>query len=269
MARFIMAQLCATDDYRKNLQKAEKTADNVKGYLKGDMVIFPEYFMYYQKAGTSKAEIAANSQPLDGPFADGMRQLAKEYGLWMCFGMNEQFTAEKSYNTTVLVSDQGEIIATYRKTHLYDAFHYRESDYYEPGDTLFTPVATPFGTIGMIVCYDMRFPETARIQALRGAEIILAPSAFVRGRNKVVHWESLVRTRAIENGVFVIAANHISPKVFMGHSLAVSPDGVVLTSGGYEEAILPVDVDLSEIQRVREQNPMLENRREALYQERI
>ncbi len=229
-------------------------------------MIFPEYFMSYYPAHTFPEVMVAAAQPLDGPFVRSMQELARETGIWIVFSINESFSQSQVYNTTILLNNQGEIIAHYRKTHLYDAFRYKESDLFAKGEPLFQPVDTPFGKLGLMVCYETRFPEVARYQALHGAEILLAPSGFVRGERKVTHWETLLRARAIENGMFVVATNHISDKVFLGHSAAFDPNGDILAIGSDDqEQLIPVTIDLSLVQAARDTCPCLVNRRPELY----
>ena len=267
MFTYVMAQLTSSTDESESLRKARRAAEQAKEKYACDMLIFPEYFMSYYPAHTPPAVLAAAAQPLDGPFVCEMQKLAQETGLWLVFSINESYSDSQVYNTTLVVNDQGQRVAYYRKSHLYDAFRYRESDLYAKGDALFQPIDTPFGKLGLMVCYDIRFPEVARYQALHGAQVLLAPSGFVRGDRKITHWETLLRARAIENGLFVIAANHISDKVFLGHSAAFDPNGDVLAIGSdTEEELIPVSVDLSLVSQARDACPCLKNRRPELYE---
>ena len=161
-------------DAALNLQKAgEKVREAVDRYHP-DLMLFPEMFMSLFPKGTDRATRLGSAQTLDGAFVSGMRKLAKDNHLWIVFGMNEKVEDpddDRNYNCTVMVNADGEIVATYRKTHMYDAFGMKESADNKPGDRLFEPVDTPFGKIGLFVCYEVRFPEIARYQRERGTNI--------------------------------------------------------------------------------------------------
>ncbi|MDX6632885.1 MAG: deaminated glutathione amidase, partial [Solirubrobacterales bacterium] len=178
---------------------------------------------------------------------------------------------EKAFNTSVLIAPDGERLAAYRKIHMFDVevggVAYRESEHEQPGEET---VLAPVGDIllGLTVCYDLRFPELYRILAVEGARAIAVPSAFtaVTGRD---HWEVLVRARAIENQVFVIAANQVgkAPPHYesWGHSMIVDAWGKILAQAPDEECFVAADLDLAEQERVRESLPALANRRPVAY----
>ena len=139
-----------------------------------------------------------------------MKQIAKTHGIWIIFGMNEKAEDpgdDRNYNTTVVINADGKTEAVYRKTHLYDAFGYMESADYLPGDRLFQPIDTPFGRIGLFVCYEVRFPEVARCQRKYGADIIVMPAAWTRGPLKSHQFRTLVTARAVENTVYLAACD--------------------------------------------------------------
>lgn len=265
--KFVMAQTMSGDVPADNLRKAEELIGRARAEYRADMVLFPEYFMYYYKARTPVEEIQASAQPLDGPFVTQMRRLARENRVWVLFGMNEapDNGDKRIYNTMVLLDAGGEIVVTYRKSHLYDADAFRESDIYQPSDRLFTPIDTPFGRLGLMVCYELRFPEVARHQALHGAQVLLSPAAWVRADLKPMHWKVQLACRAIENGIYVVAPNHYSPKVFLGESIAVDPTGVIIANGTEEEDLVPCAIDLGRVEVARKKFPNLINRRPELY----
>lgn len=266
MYTFVMAQLSSTTDENESLRKARQAVLDAKIRYQADMIIFPEYFMSFYPVNTPHETLVAASQTMEGNFVRSMCSLAEQNQLWMVFSINESCSQSQVYNTTLIINDHGIIVSYYRKTHLYDAFRYKESDLYARGDTLFQPIDTPFGKLGLMVCFDIRFPEVARYETLHGAEILLAPSGFVRGDRKITHWETLLRARAIENGIFVIAANHISDRVFLGHSIAIDPNGDTLVIGSdSEEQLIPVSFDPSAVQEAREACPCLNNRHPELY----
>lgn len=266
--KIVMAQLTSTPDATENLQKARSTVKKARALYNADFVVFPEAFMSHFPKGTPPDIAIDSAQSLDGPFVTAMRELAGEHGVWLAFGMRESLADPKDrriYNSVVLIDSSGNIVRVYRKTHLYDAFGMKESDRVKPGDQLFEPVDTPFGKIGILVCYELRFPEVARYQALKGAEILIVPSGWVRGDLKSEHWKTLVTARAIENTVFVVGCNHVSKDMYIGESLVVDPMGVTMACGNEREDLIPCYIDTDRIAEVRKKLPSIENRRPELY----
>lgn len=264
---FVLAQLEALPLPEDNLKKARKAVSEAVERFHPDFMVFPEIFMSQYPARTARKVILSAGESLDGPFVAGMQQLARENHLWMVFGMWEKVeddADDRNYNTTVMVNDQGEIVQTYRKTHLYDAFGARESENVKPGDSFFDPVDTPFGRIGLFVCYEIRFPEVAREQAARGADILLVPTAWVKGSLKSLHLKALATARAIENTVYLLACNQCG-SIYIGESIAVDPMGVSVSCGGEQEALIPVFIDTDRVDEVRKKLPSFKDRRPELY----
>ena len=168
------------------------------------------------------------------------------------------------YDTVVLINERGRLISYYRKLHLYDALGFKESTKLLAGSKLFSPVISPLGKLGTLICYDLRFPELSRILAIKGSKALIAPSGWVQGTMKEDHWLIMCRARAIENGVYLIAPNQIG-NIFCGRSLIVDPFGVVVVDMGNSEGFEIIDLDLSRIDVVRESLPLLNNRRKDLY----
>lgn len=260
-----IAQCRSSADPEDNLQKAEGFCR--EGYEKNvQFTVFPEYFMTYYPM--DRAEYYKRSQSLDGSFVREMKKLSVKYAQWILFGMNERPEREnggKCFNTAVLIDDSGTVRSCYRKAHLFDAFSWRESEDTMPGDALHEPVDTPFGKIGLGICYDLRFPEPSRIQALKGADMLVYPSAWVDGLDKFMQWETLLRARAIENGVFVIGCCHYSEEHYMGRSLAFDPSGKKIAEGGSGEELAVLTIDTEKAAQVKKQVPSLKNRRTDLY----
>jgi len=266
-SKFVLAQLENTGDPAQNLEKAKVYAKKAYEEYRPDMMIFPEVFMTHFPVGTDRETVLAAAQPLDGPFVTGMRELAKRYGMWIVFGMSEPADRPgdpRKTNTAVMLDAGGEIVSTYRKTHLYDAFGYLESDTTFPGDAFFEPVDTPFGRIGMFVCYEVRFPEVARYQRARGAEILLMPTAWAEGRLKSQQFHTLIDARAIENGCFVVACDLCSEGC-LGESVVVDPMGVNIAAAGEREQLLFAEIDTDRIPEVRRKVPSYDQRRPDLY----
>ena len=264
---FVMVQLQPLPDPKDNLKKAQDMAEKAVQKFHPDFLLFPETFSSEFAPGSTIEERCAAAEPLDGPFVTGMRKLAADCHAWMAFGMKE--TVEdpedhRCYNSVVLVDDKGEIVQVYRKTHLYDAFGYKESDEFKEGDHLFEPVDTPFGKIGLFVCYEVRFPEVARHLRAHGADILLMPTAWVKGDLKSLHFRTLITARAIENTVYMLACD-MCGGTRLGESVAVDPMGVPIASAGETEALIPVYIDTQRIEEVRRKLPSYGNRRPEMY----
>lgn len=264
---FVIAQLASVGEPAENLKKAKETMAKATELYKPDVVVFPECFMSMFPAGTDRAICLGTAQHLDGPFVTGMRELAKEHGSWIIFGMNEKVedpADDRNYNTTVVLDDKGEIVSTYRKTHLYDAFGYKESDNNKPGEKFFEPIDTPFGKLGLFVCYEVRFPEVARYQRSKGADIIVMPTAWMAGKMKSLHFRTLITARAIENTVYMLACDQCNADC-IGESVAVDPMGIPIASAGEIESLIVAYVDSERSESVRAKLPAYKDRRPELY----
>lgn len=264
---FVLAQLEALPDYNENLKKADEAVKKATELYHPDFMVFPEGFMTHYPKGTDQQIILNSAQKIDGHFVKHMQKLALDNNLWIVFGMREvteESTDKRNYNTTVMLNNKGEIVGTYRKTHLYDAFGWKESASIKQGDSLFTPVDTPFGRIGMFVCYEVRFPEVARDQTAKGADIIIMPTAWVKGDLKSLHFRTLITARAIENTVFLLACDQCGA-TYLGESVAVDPMGVPVACGNEREDLIPVFVNTDRISEVRKKLPSFKDRRPDVY----
>lgn len=233
------------------------------------LLVFPENFMWPKKL--SLEELVALAEPVDGPFVDGMARIAREFGLWVVFTMNERNSGgDLPFNTAVVADGDGMIRGSYRKCHLYDALGVRESDRLASGGQLPEPVQTPFCTIGLQICYDLRFPEPARAAALAGCDLLVYPAAWHVGRCKPEQWETLLRARAVENELFVAGVCR-SGRGFVGRSLVADPMGRVLAQGAGGtaedglESLVVCEVNPEILASTRENMPILEHRRPELY----
>ncbi|MBO4419396.1 MAG: carbon-nitrogen hydrolase family protein [Oscillospiraceae bacterium] len=265
--KFVLAQTASVGDPAVNLKKAEELAGKAWEAFQPDVLVFPEMFMSFFPWGTDRDTVRSTAQPLEGPFAARMRELAKRYGMWIVFGMNEASADpadRRARNTIVMADDRGELAAVYRKTHLYDAFGYRESDLIRPGDRLFDPIETPFGRIGLFTCYEVRFPEVARDQRRKGADIVLMPAAWAAGALKSLHFRTLVTARALENGVYVLACDQCGADT-VGESLAVDPMGVTIAGAGEGETLILASTDTERVREVRRKAASFDQRRPDLY----
>jgi len=250
------------------------------------LVALPETWAY--KGG--REGIRASAEAVEGPSNAALAQLAARLGIFVLAGSIYEPSPEpgRVYNTSALFGPDGGLLAVYRKIHLFDVAAgttvYRESDDVTPGAELVTaeidpgeaapgdpaeaPAPTAPVTLGLTICYDLRFPELYRSLALRGAQILCVPAAFT-AYTGAAHWEVLLRARAIENGCFVIApgqvAEHLPGRECFGHSMIVDPWGVVLAQVEDGVGVCVADLDLARLAEVRSQIPSLQNRRPDAY----
>ncbi len=257
-------QVHAGVDKQANVDKAE--AFIAEAAQRGArLVVLPEVFVW---RGERRDE-SAQREPIPGPTTRRLAALAHSLGLYLVAGsILEHSDDERAYNTSLVFDPNGDIIATYRKIHLFDVditghVTVRESDTRRPGDQVVT-VVTPLGTIGLSICYDLRFPELFRRLTQAGAEIITLPSAFTFPTG-AAHWEILIRARAIENQVYLIAPDQIGKSaggvVDYGNSLIVDPWGTTLARAADREMVIYAEVDREHQRRVREQLPCLQHTR--------
>jgi len=252
--RVTLVQLAATTDSAANRALVAERLARVDGT---ELVVLPEATMH--DFGSSHHDLAAAAEPLDGPFVGLLAQEARQLGSTLVAGMFER-TGDLPFNTLVVVGPDGDLTAAYRKVHLYDSFGYRESDRLRAGGI--EPVVLPIGdlTVGLMTCYDLRFPEFGRLLVDRGAEAFVIPAAWVAGERKVDHWRTLLAARAIENTVWVAAAGQGGER-YTGHSLVADPWGTIVdeAAGGNEQVVADLAIDV--VRRSREVNPSLANRR--------
>jgi deaminated glutathione amidase len=222
------------------------------------LVLLPEAYM--RDFGKPSSDISAFAEPLDGPFVARLTEFAAAHDTTVVAGMFEiSDDPGRPYNTLAVVDRDG-LRASYRKIHLYDSFGYKESERLSAGEI--EPVLVDIGglSVGLMTCYDLRFPELARELVRRGAQLLVAPSAWVAGPGKVEHWRTLVAARAIENNVFLAAVGQPGPR-YTGHSLLVGPAGDLLGELGDGDHVLTVSVSTEDLERARADNPSLLNRR--------
>ena len=266
--RVAAIQLTSTADRERNLDQAEKliaaaAADGAR------LTVLPEMFNVLGEAEV----LRAGAESLEGPTLRWAAERARHHGIWLVAGsIMEQCAGEsRLFNTSCLFDPQGQRRAVYRKIHLFDCdvpgASLHESATVMPGREIVHGEADGVA-LGLSICYDLRFPELFRILALDGARLIVLASAFTErtGRD---HWEVLLRARAIENQVFVVAANQFgatTPKLrWFGRSMIVDPWGVVLAAAPDRECYILADLDFAEQERMRAQLPSLANRQPEAY----
>ncbi len=252
-----VAQFAPTADERANLAVIDElTARAAERGAR--VVLFPEYASYF--VDPFDETLAAHAQDLDGAFTRALRDCARRHGVVIVAGLVERAGGGRVRNAVVAV-DGDRVLAAYRKLHLYDAFGQRESDWVEPGEHG-APETFEVGGLrfALMTCYDLRFPEVARVLADAGAHVVLAAAEWVRGPLKEHHWRTLVHARAIENTLYVTGADH-PPPLGVGASLIVDPQGVELAGVGTATDVAVAFVDAEVIDRVRRVNPALALRR--------
>lgn len=223
------------------------------------LVVFPEYSSYF--VDPMDATLAENAETLEGEFVATLIALAATHAVVVVAGLTEGASDGQRVRNAVVAVDGDGVLAVYRKQHLYDAFGQTESDWVEPGATGMAATFDLDGLrFGLMTCYDLRFPEVGRTLADAGADVVVVPAEWVRGPLKENHWTTLLAARAIENTVYVVAADHPSP-IGVGHSQVIDPQGVVLAGVGAGEGLAVAPVERAVIERVRAINPSLRLRR--------
>jgi predicted amidohydrolase len=221
-----------------------------------DLVVLPEAFA--RDFGQAGSDVSPFAEPVDGPFAREVARVAGATSSTVVAGMFEVADdPDRPFNTLVA---GGPSSATYRKIHLYDSFGYRESDRLTGGPVEPVVVDVAGWQVGLMTCYDLRFPELARRLVDAGAEVIVVPAAWLPGDRKVAHWRTLLAARAIENTCFVIGAGQPEPR-YVGHSAVVGPLGDVLAEADGSEQVIDAVLDRADLDEARRTNPSLANRR--------
>jgi len=256
-------------DKNKNLAQSR---DYIKEahYKKAQLVCFPEFQMGFSPSDQKPIELSGISETVvTGNFVRSLGQCAKENGIEIISTIYEKArTKNKVFDSAVAIRRDGVVMARYRKIHLYDALGFRESDKFLAGNNIGKPFQFAAAKIGLMICYDIRFPEMSRILSVQGAEFLVIPSAWVHGIMKEEHWQTFLKARAIENGVYVIAPDQIG-NIYTGRSMIVDPFGTVLLDMGNKEGMEVVELDKSDIMKVRGKLPLLKNRRTDVYKKNL
>jgi len=224
-----------------------------------ELVVLPEAMM--ADFAVEGGSVAESAEALDGEFVATLRKCAVEHGVAIVAGMFERSCdQDRPYNTLLAVGADGSLLGAYRKIHLYDAFGYKESDQLTPGDV--APVVVEVGgtSLGLMTCYDLRFPELSRALVDAGAEVLVVPAAWVRGPLKEHHWTTLLTARAVENTCYVAAAAQ-NGKKYCGLSQVIDPQGIAVAAVGEADGHAVAEVSAERLADVRKRNPSLRNRR--------
>lgn len=264
MTKVALVQFKADTDKHKNLKKILDYIN--KSANKGaKLCAFPEFMMFFTPSSQSAKELASLAETINGKFVSTISKCAKQNSIQVVGTFYEKSPrADKVYDTSFVVDKTGKVISKYRKIHLYDALGTKESKKLYPGSKITKPIRTTIGKVGMMICYDLRFPEMSRTLASLGSEFLIVPSAWVKGHMKEEHWLTINRTRAIENGCYVLAPDQVG-NIYCGRSLVVDPYGKILLDMKKKEGIGIVDVSLDRVKQVRKKLPLLQNRRTDIY----
>ncbi|WP_242338507.1 MULTISPECIES: carbon-nitrogen hydrolase family protein [Anaeromyxobacter] len=258
-------QMTSTADRARNLEVALRLVEDAAD-LGARLVALPENFSYM---GPEEGRIAG-AEPLEGPTLGALRELARRRGIFVVAGSISEKVDDprRTANTSALIADDGQIVAAYRKIHLFDVnipdgARYAESEGVVPGDKVVI-APTPLGRVGLTICYDLRFPELYRKLASLGAEVITIPAAFTLFTGKD-HWEVLVRARAIENLAYVIApaqvGRHSANRQTFGNAMIVDPWGVVLARCPDGEGVCVAPFRRDRLEKARQELPALKHRK--------
>lgn len=261
LSRIGLVQTTTRDDAGENLRYAV-TQVEAAARAGVHLVAFPEVFLFVG----GREDKLANAQPLEGEWVSTFRNLAREHGLWILMGSFHERIPERSdkvHNTSVLIDASGEIAGVYRKLKLFDVDlpgnPIRESATIVPGDTLPPVVSSPFGAIGMTICFDLRFPELYRHLRAGGAELVFVPSNFT-ALTGAAHWDVLLRARAIENQVYIMAPAQVGRlserSTSHGHSAIVDPWGGMNVVAPDRPGLVVGEVDLDYLEEVRRTLPV-------------
>lgn len=263
--RLALAQLDSGTDKARNLAQIREFARRASDDG-AELVVFPEFSMYEKKV--VDATFAPAAESLDGPFVSALAELATNLGITLVVGVVERNDADpRPFNTLIALGPSGERLAAYRKIHLFDSYGFSESASIAPSDTLEPSVFVVGGVrIGLMTCYDLRFPELGRELADAGAQLVIAASSWVPGEHKAEQWRVLARARAVENSYFVAAVSQAVP-ISIGRSLLVDPMGTVVGELGEHPDLATFEVDQREVASARERDSSLLHRRYSIVRE--
>ncbi len=259
MVKIALTQLRPVGDKDVSIRNIEHYASIAAGTA--DLIVFPEYYMFYSPF---KEKIEKESETLNGEYIKKLIDISSRYKIGIITGINESYNGNY-YDTAVYVNN-GSLVNYYRKTHLYDAFGYKESDIYTYGNGPFKISGVGDINFGMLICYDIRFPEVFRNYSLNDVDVIILISAWFAGPIKEEQWLSLVSVRALENTVYLATSNLIGDG-FTGITSFTDPIGTIVKRSAEDEDIIYCDIDRERINNVRKKMPVLKQRRPELYKQ--
>ncbi|MGC9209246.1 MAG: carbon-nitrogen hydrolase family protein [Nitrososphaeria archaeon] len=255
-----LVQMESSEDKQENLKKVTRVIDSSPS----EMIVFPE-FTNFNPSGMSPYEAYENAELESSEFLTALSEKARDKGKWVVIGVYERSESPpKMYSTAFVIGPDGKQVVRYRKTHLFRALGFDESTLLRQSDNPLVTFEVKGFRVGVMICYEIRFPEIARTLSLKGADVIVVPAAWLKGYNKEEQWITLASARAMENTVYVLTANQIG-RAYTGIALAADPAGVIKARASEGEEVLNVLVSASRIAEVRESLPLLRQRRPELY----
>ena len=274
-----LVQMAMRRDKASNVAKARAAVADAAG-RGAQIVVLPELFASPYFCQVQDPDLFELAEPVPGPTSEAIAAAAREHHVAVVTPLFERRAAGIYHNSLVVYGPDGAALGMYRKMHIPDDPLFYEKYYFTPGDLGFVTVPTPFATLGPLICWDQWYPEAARVVTLQGAQILCYPTAIgwhpkekARfGAEQLVAWQTIQRSHAIANGVFVAAVNRVGHEGpadggldFWGHSFVADPFGVVLAEAGEGEETLVVPLDLSRQEDVRRNWPFLRDRRIDAY----
>ena len=275
-------QMCCSPNTAENVERAIARIEEAVR-VGATVICLPELFCSQYFCQREDAALFDLAESIPGPSTQALSKIAKEKNVSIVVPLFERRAAGLYHNSLVVINDSGEIVGHYRKMHIPDDPAYYEKFYFAPGDKGFQAIKTSQATVGPLICWDQWYPEAARLTALRGADILVYPTAIgwhpaekaKEGHAQRDAWVTIQRSHAIANGVFVISVNRVGHEIpseggdgieFWGSSFVCDPFGVILAQASVEkEEVLVVDIDLSRIEEVRRNWPFLRDRRIDAY----
>ena len=265
-----------SENLSSTLAKAEQAAKDGAQIICTQELFLTEYFC--QCEDHSKFELA---EPIPGPTTTAFQQLAKRYKVVLIVSIFEKRGSGVYHNSAAIINTDGSLLGVYRKMHIPDDPLYYEKFYFTPGDLGFKSWETPFGKIGVLICWDQWYPEAARLTAMQGAEIIFYPTAIgwhpseknKYGKRQHSSWETIQRSHAIANGCYVASVNRVGHEAtnnadgidFWGQSFIADTSGELIKKAALDETTLICDLDLSKVDTTRTHWPFLRDRRIDAY----
>ncbi|MFL6525933.1 MAG: carbon-nitrogen hydrolase family protein [Nitrososphaera sp.] len=264
MKKIAVVQMQSSEDKQENLKKSIDFI-NEAASKNAQLVCFPEFQMAFSPSNRSANHLSRIAETVKGNFVLTLAAAAKRNRIGLVVTIYEKSSKPPHvYDTAVLINGRGVTTSVYRKLHLYNALGFKESAKLMPGTSIVKPDKSPVGIVGLLICYDLRFPELSRLLTIKGADALIAPSAWVAGDMKEEHWQTMVKARAIENGSYIVAPDQVG-NIYCGRSMVVDPFGVVLLDMGKQEGMSIVNIDKARIRQVRRLLPLLKNRRTDIY----
>lgn len=266
--KLALLQMEVVDDKSANIKKAKKMISSASKEG-AKLIILPEMFNcpYDNSRFRDYAE-----NPSKSPTLDAMAEISRDKQIHLVAGSIPELSQGNIYNTSFFFNDKGAILGFHRKMHLFDIdvpgkIFFKESDTLTAGEKI-TVIESDLGKVGIGICYDIRFPELSRLMALKGADIMVYPGAFNLTTGPA-HWKTLLRSRALDNQIFIAAAsparNENASYVAYGHSLICNPWGEVIKEAGSGEEIIYSTINLEDNSKIRKELPVLSNRRDDVY----